>query len=106
MTTSSSLSTWGQINNRRTPARPRVEAQYGQADAELAIDPYADSLLHGPSNSGVAAIIDELPYVELFPSTNCQFGTVGNDPGEHGLAGPRRATQEHAVRRVHADACK
>jgi hypothetical protein len=46
---------------------------------ELAIDGYADSLQRGPSNGGVAAIVDELPYVELFLSTNCQFRTVGQE---------------------------
>ena len=46
---------------------------------ELAIDDYADSLQRGPSNGGVAAIVDELPYVELFLSTNCQFRTVGQE---------------------------
>lgn len=46
---------------------------------ELAIDSYADNLQRGPSNGGVAAIVDELPYVELFLSTNCQFRTVGQE---------------------------
>ena len=46
---------------------------------ELAIDDYADSLQRGPSNGGVAAIVDELPYIELFLSTNCQFRTVGQE---------------------------
>ncbi|KAL6647241.1 hypothetical protein ACP70R_014678 [Stipagrostis hirtigluma subsp. patula] len=46
---------------------------------ELAIDDYAASLQRGPSNGGVAAIVDELPYVELFLSTNCQFRTVGQE---------------------------
>jgi ionotropic glutamate receptor len=46
---------------------------------ELAIDQYADSLLRGPGGGGVAAIVDELPYVELFLSTNCQFRTVGQE---------------------------
>ncbi|XP_066389279.1 glutamate receptor 3.4-like isoform X2 [Miscanthus floridulus] len=46
---------------------------------ELAIDDYANSLQRGPSNGGVAAIVDELPYVELFLSTNCQFRTVGQE---------------------------
>ncbi|RCU61462.1 hypothetical protein SETIT_J003700v2 [Setaria italica] len=46
---------------------------------ELAIDQYADSLQRGPGNGGVAAIVDELPYVELFLSTNCQFRTVGQE---------------------------
>ncbi|CAN6170490.1 unnamed protein product [Urochloa humidicola] len=46
---------------------------------ELAITDYADSLQRGPANGGVAAIVDELPYVELFLSTNCQFRTVGQE---------------------------
>jgi len=46
---------------------------------ELSIDEYADSLQRGPGNGGVAAIVDELPYVELFLSTNCQFRTVGQE---------------------------
>jgi ionotropic glutamate receptor len=46
---------------------------------ELPIDEYADSLQRGPSNGGVAAIVDELPYVELFLSSNCQFMMVGQE---------------------------
>uniref|UniRef100_A0A0A9CXR6 Glutamate receptor n=1 Tax=Arundo donax TaxID=35708 RepID=A0A0A9CXR6_ARUDO len=46
---------------------------------ELAIDDYATNLQQGPANGGVAAIVDELPYVELFLSTNCQFRTVGQE---------------------------
>uniref|UniRef100_A0A0E0LG37 Glutamate receptor n=1 Tax=Oryza punctata TaxID=4537 RepID=A0A0E0LG37_ORYPU len=42
---------------------------------ELAISDYASSL----QNGAVAAIVDELPYVELFLSTNCQFRTVGQE---------------------------
>ncbi|KAF0931480.1 hypothetical protein E2562_004602 [Oryza meyeriana var. granulata] len=42
---------------------------------ELAITDYASSL----QNGAVAAIVDELPYVELFLSTNCQFRTVGQE---------------------------
>ncbi|CAL5077485.1 unnamed protein product [Urochloa decumbens] len=46
---------------------------------ELAITDYAGSLQRGPANGGVAAIVDELPYVELFLSTSCQFRTVGQE---------------------------
>jgi ionotropic glutamate receptor len=46
---------------------------------ELNIDQYANSLRLGPHNGGVAAIVDELPYVDLFLSTNCQFKTVGQE---------------------------
>lgn len=38
---------------------------------------YKSALHRGPSNGGVAAIIDELPYVELFLSKQTGFGTVG-----------------------------
>ncbi|XP_022947089.1 glutamate receptor 3.4-like isoform X4 [Cucurbita moschata] len=41
---------------------------------------YMDALRRGPANGGVAAIVDELPYVELFLSgTNCVFRTVGQE---------------------------
>jgi glutamate receptor, ionotropic, plant len=46
---------------------------------ELAISDYAASLQRGPGNGGVGAIVDELPYVQLFLSTNCQFKTVGQE---------------------------
>ena len=35
------------------------------------------ALRQGPSNGGVAAIIDELPYVELFLSEQTDFGIIG-----------------------------
>ncbi|KAG8099822.1 hypothetical protein GUJ93_ZPchr0013g35312 [Zizania palustris] len=38
---------------------------------------YARALELGPGNGGVAAIIDELPYVEIFLSKYCKFKTVG-----------------------------
>lgn len=41
---------------------------------------YAIALQRGPSGGGVAAIVDELPYIELFlSSTNCKFRTVGSE---------------------------
>ncbi|KAM7274868.1 hypothetical protein ACFE04_016734 [Oxalis oulophora] len=43
-------------------------------------DDYYDALDLGPDNGGVAAIVDELPYIELFLSTtNCEFKTVGQE---------------------------
>ncbi|XP_019447367.1 PREDICTED: glutamate receptor 3.4-like [Lupinus angustifolius] len=43
-------------------------------------DAYIDALTRGPNNGGVLAIVDELPYVELFMSnTNCKFRTVGKE---------------------------
>lgn len=38
---------------------------------------YASALLKGPFDGGVAAIIDELPYVELFLSKHSGFGIIG-----------------------------
>lgn len=41
---------------------------------------YIDSLQRGPTNGGVAAVVDELPYIEiLMSSTNCKFKTVGQE---------------------------
>ncbi|KAK7261085.1 hypothetical protein RIF29_27389 [Crotalaria pallida] len=41
---------------------------------------YMDALTRGPKNGGVVAIVDELPYIELFMSdTNCKFRTVGQE---------------------------
>ncbi|XWS69538.1 hypothetical protein CRYUN_Cryun04dG0187300 [Craigia yunnanensis] len=38
---------------------------------------YESYLRLGPDNGGVAAIVDELPYVELFLSTRTDFGIIG-----------------------------
>lgn len=38
---------------------------------------YEKALRLGPNNGGVAAIIDELPYVELFLSNRTDFGIIG-----------------------------
>ncbi|KAH9608095.1 hypothetical protein KSS87_011034 [Heliosperma pusillum] len=41
---------------------------------------YTDALRRGPTNGGVAAIVDELPYVQEFLSyTNCEFQIVGQE---------------------------
>ncbi|KAJ8630326.1 hypothetical protein MRB53_023649 [Persea americana] len=40
---------------------------------------YSLALERGPKQGGVAAIVDELPYVELFLSTNCKFKIVGQE---------------------------
>ncbi|KAH7692079.1 Ionotropic glutamate receptor plant protein [Dioscorea alata] len=39
---------------------------------------YAKALELGPNNGGVAAVVDERPYIELFLSTYCQFTIVGS----------------------------
>ncbi|KAL0444114.1 UNVERIFIED_CONTAM: Glutamate receptor 3.4 [Sesamum latifolium] len=41
---------------------------------------YVTALQQGPNHGGVAAIVDELPYVELFLSdAKCMFSTVGRE---------------------------
>ncbi|XP_011008403.1 PREDICTED: glutamate receptor 3.7 [Populus euphratica] len=44
---------------------------------------YESALQRGPSDRGVAAIVDELPYVELFLSSQKDFGIIGQ-PFTHG----------------------
>ncbi|KAG0515686.1 hypothetical protein BDA96_10G300500 [Sorghum bicolor] len=41
------------------------------------IQEYADALTRGPKNGGVAAIIDEKPYIDIFLSHYCNFKIVG-----------------------------
>ncbi|KAL4186415.1 hypothetical protein AMTRI_Chr09g14030 [Amborella trichopoda] len=38
---------------------------------------YAKALTDGPNNGGVAAVVDELPYVDLFLSQYCKFKIAG-----------------------------
>ncbi|KAH0469663.1 hypothetical protein IEQ34_001221 [Dendrobium chrysotoxum] len=54
-------------------------------------DEYASALKLGPDNGGVAAVVDERPYVELFLSTKCSFAMVGAEftRGGWGFAFPR-----------------
>lgn len=40
---------------------------------------YAKALQDGPSKGGVAAIVDERAYIELFLSTQCKFRVVGQE---------------------------
>ncbi|CAM8939589.1 unnamed protein product [Rhodiola kirilowii] len=40
---------------------------------------YTDALKKGPGKGGVAAIVDERPYIELFLSTQCTFRIVGQE---------------------------
>ncbi|KAL8131211.1 glutamate receptor 3.4-like isoform X3 [Apium graveolens] len=43
-------------------------------------DNYVDELRKGPKGGGVAAIVDELPYIQLFLSNvNCEFKIVGQE---------------------------
>ncbi|XP_057461732.1 glutamate receptor 3.4-like isoform X1 [Actinidia eriantha] len=44
------------------------------------VDEYTNALQLGPKRGGVAAIVDELPYIELFLyNTDCKFRTVGQE---------------------------
>ena len=43
----------------------------------VSMDDYAHALELGPSNGGVAAIVEELPYVEIFLETKCGFTKAG-----------------------------
>ncbi|KAJ8504667.1 hypothetical protein OPV22_005553 [Ensete ventricosum] len=40
---------------------------------------YVRALELGPKNGGVAAVVDERPYIELFLSIQCKFSTVGSE---------------------------
>ncbi|KAK3232024.1 hypothetical protein Dsin_003905 [Dipteronia sinensis] len=40
---------------------------------------YAKALKDGPEKGGVAAVVDERPYVELFLSSQCSFRIVGQE---------------------------
>ncbi|KAJ0968868.1 hypothetical protein J5N97_021745 [Dioscorea zingiberensis] len=40
---------------------------------------YTRALELGPHNGGVAAVIGERPYIELFLASHCQFSTVGSE---------------------------
>ncbi|KAJ6723686.1 IONOTROPIC GLUTAMATE RECEPTOR [Salix koriyanagi] len=56
---------------------------------------YSTALQLGPKNGGVAAIVDELPYIELFlSSSNCKFRTVGQEFTKSGWGFFRRFTPE------------
>nr|CAB3468763.1 unnamed protein product [Digitaria exilis] len=41
------------------------------------IQEYADALNRGPKNGGVAAIVDEKPYIDIFLAHYCNFRIVG-----------------------------
>ncbi|XP_059644990.1 glutamate receptor 3.6-like isoform X2 [Cornus florida] len=40
---------------------------------------YDNALKNGPKNGGVAALVDERAYIELFLSTRCEFSIVGQE---------------------------
>ncbi|KAJ6774743.1 IONOTROPIC GLUTAMATE RECEPTOR [Salix purpurea] len=45
---------------------------------------YAKALKDGPRNGGVAAVVDERAYIELFLSTRCEFSIVGQEFTKNG----------------------
>ncbi|KAJ6398227.1 hypothetical protein OIU77_019101 [Salix suchowensis] len=55
---------------------------------------YAKALKDGPRNGGVAAVVDERAYIELFLSTRCEFSIVGQEFTKNGwgFAFPRDST--------------
>ncbi|XP_044474721.1 glutamate receptor 3.3-like isoform X1 [Mangifera indica] len=54
---------------------------------------YAAALKRGPDKGGVAAVVDELPYVELFLSSHCTFKVLSQEftKGGWGFAFPRNS---------------
>lgn len=40
---------------------------------------YANALELGPENGGVAAVVDERPYIELFLAKECRFSIIGSE---------------------------
>ena len=45
---------------------------------------YAKALKDGPHRGGVAAVVDERAYIELFLSTRCEFNIVGQQFTKNG----------------------
>ncbi|KAF7129946.1 hypothetical protein RHSIM_Rhsim10G0193100 [Rhododendron simsii] len=45
---------------------------------------YEEALKKGPKNGGVAALVDERAYVELFLSSRCEFSIVGQEFTKNG----------------------
>ncbi|PKI57045.1 glutamate receptor 3.6 [Punica granatum] len=45
---------------------------------------YVKALKAGPRGGGVAAVVDERPYIELFLSTRCEFSIVGQEFTKNG----------------------
>lgn len=45
---------------------------------------YEKALRDGPGKGGVAAVVDERAYIELFLSNRCEFGIVGQEFTKNG----------------------
>ncbi|XP_023518022.1 glutamate receptor 3.6-like isoform X1 [Cucurbita pepo subsp. pepo] len=50
----------------------------------ISIEHYVKALNDGPQKNGVAAIVDERSYAELFLSTHCEFSIVGQEFTKNG----------------------
>nr|XP_043631655.1 glutamate receptor 3.6-like [Erigeron canadensis] len=63
-------------------------AEYGVHEARLIPlslpEDYEKALKNGPHNGGVAAVIDERAYIELFLSSRCDFSIVGQEFTKNG----------------------
>lgn len=58
---------------------------------------YAHALELGPSNGGVAAVVDERPYVEDFLSTQCGYTIVGSEFTKSGWGFVSRLSNTHDI---------
>lgn len=56
---------------------------------------YKEALERGPKNGGVAAIVDELPYVELFVAKTSGFGIIGQSFTRNGWGFVSKLFQAH-----------
>lgn len=64
---------WKYLTNELNIAESRLVTLKNQEE-------YGTALRLGPKGGGVAAIVDELPYIEVFlSSTKCQYRTVGQE---------------------------
>ncbi|CAI9753316.1 unnamed protein product [Fraxinus pennsylvanica] len=69
-------------------ARDYLVAELGIHESRLVPlklpEDYAKALKDGPQNGGVAALIDERTYAEVFLSTHCEFSIVGKEFTKNG----------------------
>ncbi|XP_022884646.1 glutamate receptor 3.6 [Olea europaea var. sylvestris] len=69
-------------------ARDYLVAELGIHESRLVPlklpEDYAKALKNGPQNGGVAALIDERAYAEVFLSTHCEFSIIGKEFTKNG----------------------
>lgn len=58
---------------------------------------YAKALELGPKGGGVVAIVDEVPFVDIFLSTYCQFRIVGQEFTKNGWGFVSISTQYYTL---------